>query len=88
MILAFCGVCWSSCGPCPLPIIIGLGLAFSFAFTAWRKKIAVDAQTGMLVETLWLLPVAANSAVRHHRHSPAIWARTLVAQSLLMPRAW
>lgn len=24
-----------------------------------RKKIAVDAQTGMLFETLWLLPVAA-----------------------------
>ncbi|HBT5142181.1 TPA: EamA family transporter RarD [Klebsiella pneumoniae] len=40
--------------------IIGLGLAFSFAFYGLvRKKIAVDAQTGMLVETLWLLPVAA-----------------------------
>ncbi|MFH3575244.1 EamA family transporter, partial [Acinetobacter baumannii] len=40
--------------------IIGLGLAFSFAFYGLvRKKIAVAAQTGMLVETLWLLPVAA-----------------------------
>ena len=40
--------------------IISLGLAFSFAFYGLlRKKIAVDAQTGMLVETLWLLPVAA-----------------------------
>ncbi|RDT54426.1 EamA family transporter RarD [Escherichia coli] len=40
--------------------IISLGLAFSFAFyELLRKKIAVDAQTGMLVETLWLLPVAA-----------------------------
>lgn len=40
--------------------IIALGLAFSFAFYGLiRKKIAVDAQTGMLVETLWLLPVAA-----------------------------
>lgn len=36
------------------------GLAFSFAFYGLvRKKIAVEAQTGMLVETLWLLPVAA-----------------------------
>ncbi|HGB6901686.1 TPA: EamA family transporter RarD [Salmonella enterica subsp. enterica serovar Enteritidis] len=35
-------------------------LAFSFAFYGLvRKKIAVEAQTGMLVETLWLLPVAA-----------------------------
>ncbi|MGP1242939.1 EamA family transporter RarD [Serratia sp. CY37869] len=40
--------------------IIGLGLAFSFAFYGLlRKKIAIDAQTGMLIETLWLLPVAA-----------------------------
>lgn len=40
--------------------IIALGLAFSFAFYGLvRKKIAVEAQTGMLVETLWLLPVAA-----------------------------
>ena len=40
--------------------IISLGLAFSLAFYGLlRKKIAVDAQTGMLVETLWLLPVAA-----------------------------
>ena len=40
--------------------IIALGLAFSFAFYGLvRKKIAVDAQTGMLVETLWLLPAAA-----------------------------
>lgn len=40
--------------------IIALALAFSFAFYGLiRKKIAVDAQTGMLIETLWLLPVAA-----------------------------
>ncbi len=40
--------------------IISLGLAFSFAFYGLiRKKIAVDAQTGMLIETLWLLPIAA-----------------------------
>jgi hypothetical protein len=37
-------------GKSSLPII-GLGLAFSFAFYGLvRKKIAVDAQTGMLVE--------------------------------------
>jgi len=40
--------------------MIALGLAFSFAlYGLLRKKIAVDAQTGMLVETLWLLPAAA-----------------------------
>lgn len=40
--------------------VIALGLAFSFAFYGLvRKKIAVEAQVGMLFETLWLLPVAA-----------------------------
>jgi len=40
--------------------IIALGLAFSFSFySLLRKKIGVDAQVGMLIETLWLLPVAA-----------------------------
>ena len=40
--------------------VIALGLAFSFSFySLLRKKIGVDAQVGMLVETLWLLPVAA-----------------------------
>ncbi|MDP1153716.1 EamA family transporter, partial [Klebsiella pneumoniae] len=59
MILAFCGVLVQLWTFGSLPII-GLGLAFSFAFYGLvRKKIAVDAQTGMLVETLWLLPVAA-----------------------------
>ena len=59
VLLAACGVLvqlWT-CGSLP---IIALGLAFSFAFYGLvRKKIAVDAQTGMLIETLWLLPVAA-----------------------------
>lgn len=58
--LAFTGVLvqlWQF-GSLPL---IGLGLAFSFAFYGLlRKKIAIDAQTGMLIETLWLLPVAAG----------------------------
>lgn len=57
--LAACGVLiqlWTF-GSVP---VVALGLAFSFAFYGLvRKKIAVDALTGMLIETLWLLPVAA-----------------------------
>ena len=59
VVLATCGVLVQLWTFGSLPII-GLGLAFSFAFYGLvRKKIAVDAQTGMLFETLWLLPVAA-----------------------------
>ncbi len=59
VILAVCGVLVQLWTFGSLPII-ALGLAFSFAFYGpVRKKIAVEAQTGMLVETLWLLPVAA-----------------------------
>ncbi len=59
VLLAACGVLVQLWTFGSLPVI-GLGLAFSFAFYGLlRKKIAVDAQTGMLVETLWLLPVAA-----------------------------
>lgn len=36
----------------------GTGLDFAF-YGLVRKKIAVEAQTGMLIETMWLLPVAA-----------------------------
>lgn len=40
--------------------IIGLGLALSFSlYGLVRKKIQVDAQSGMLIETLWLFPLAA-----------------------------
>jgi chloramphenicol-sensitive protein RarD len=40
--------------------VIGLALSMTFAFYGLlRKKMGVDAQTGMLIETLWLLPVAA-----------------------------
>lgn len=40
--------------------IIALGLALSFSFYGLvRKKIQVDAQSGMLIETLWLFPLAA-----------------------------
>jgi chloramphenicol-sensitive protein RarD len=59
VVLAFTGVLVQLWQFGSLPII-GLGLAFSFAFYGLlRKKIAIDAQTGMLIETLWLLPVAA-----------------------------
>ncbi len=59
VVLATCGVLVQLWTFGSLPII-GLGLAFSFAFYGLvRKKNAVDAQTGMLFETLWLLPVAA-----------------------------
>ncbi|MEL5590569.1 EamA family transporter RarD [Serratia ureilytica] len=58
--LAFTGVLVQLWQFGSLPII-GLGLAFSFAFYGLlRKKIAIDAQTGMLIETLWLLPVVAT----------------------------
>ncbi len=49
-----------------------------------RKKIAVDAQTGMLVETLWLLPVAAICCSASPTARPAIWARTRSLNLLLM----
>ncbi|WP_369789206.1 EamA family transporter RarD [Rouxiella sp. WC2420] len=40
--------------------IIGLGISLTFAFYGLlRKKIAVDAQSGMLIETMWLLLPAA-----------------------------
>ncbi|MEE3664115.1 EamA family transporter RarD [Brenneria sp. g21c3] len=40
--------------------VIGLGLAFSFAlYGLLRKKIGIDGQIGMLIETLWLLPAAS-----------------------------
>lgn len=56
--LATCGVLVQLWTFGSLPII-ALALAFSFAFYGLlRKKIRVDAQTGMLIETLWLLPVA------------------------------
>jgi chloramphenicol-sensitive protein RarD len=83
VILAICGVLvqlWTF-GSLPL---IALGLAFSFAFYGLvRKKIAVDAQTGMLFETLWLLPLAAiylfgiaDSATSHMGNNP--WSLNLL----------
>lgn len=58
VLLAFSGVLvqlWQF-GSVP---IIALTLAFSFAlYGLIRKKLGVDGQTGMLIETLWLLPAA------------------------------
>lgn len=81
--LAFTGVLVQLWQFGSLPVI-GLGLAFSFAFYGLlRKKIAIDAQTGMLIETLWLLPVAAvylffiaDSATSHLGANP--WSLNLL----------
>ncbi|WP_024559833.1 EamA family transporter RarD [Franconibacter pulveris 601] len=83
VLLATCGVLVQLWTFGSLPVI-ALGLAFSFAFYGLvRKKIAVDAQTGMLMETLWLLPVAAiylfgfaNSATSHMGNNP--WTLNLL----------
>ncbi|HAT1647995.1 TPA: EamA family transporter RarD [Raoultella planticola] len=83
VLLALCGVLVQLWTFGSLPVI-GLGLAFSFAFYGLlRKKIAVDAQTGMLVETLWLLPVAAvylfaiaDSPTSHMAENP--WSLNLL----------
>lgn len=59
VILAFIGVGYQvwMFGSVPM---IALGLSLSFAlYGLLRKRIGVEAQTGMLIETLWLLPVAA-----------------------------
>lgn len=56
--LVICGVfvqLWKF-GSIPL---IALGISMSFSLYAFmRKKLNVEAQSGMLIETLWLLPVA------------------------------
>ncbi|HBI08838.1 EamA family transporter RarD [Franconibacter pulveris] len=83
VLLAACGVLVQLWTFGSLPVI-ALGLAFSFAFYGLvRKKIAVDAQTGMLMETLWLLPVAAiylfgfaDSATSHMGNNP--WTLNLL----------
>ncbi|ENO5911816.1 EamA family transporter RarD [Salmonella enterica subsp. diarizonae] len=88
--LAVCGVLVQLWTFGSLPII-ALGLAFSFAFYGLvRKKIAVEAQTGMLVETLWLLPVAAvylfgiaDSATSHMEQNPLSLNLLLIAAGVV-----
>lgn len=90
VILAVCGVLVQLWTFGSLPIIT-LGLAFSFAFYGLvRKKIAVEAQTGMLVETLWLLPVAAvylfgiaDSATSHMEQNPLSLNLLLIAAGVV-----
>lgn len=67
VILAFCGVLVQLWTFGSLPVI-ALGLAFSFAFYGLvRKKIAVEAQAGMLFETLWLFLGGRYLSIRHSR---------------------
>ena len=50
--------------------ILGISISLTFAFYGlMRKKIAVDAQAGMLIETLWLLP-ASGVYLFFIAHSP------------------
>lgn len=88
--LAACGVLiqlWKF-GSVP---VIALGLAVSFSFYGLlRKKISVDAQTGMLVETSWLLPVAAiylfgvaDSPTSHLTQNPLSLNLLLVAAGVV-----
>lgn len=88
--LAACGVLiqlWKF-GSVPI-IAIGLAVTFS-AYGLIRKKIGVDAQTGMLVETSWLLPVAAiylfgiaDSSTSHLSQNPLTLNLLLVAAGIV-----
>ena len=71
--------------------IIGLGLALSFSlYGLVRKKIQVDAQSGMLIETMWLFPLAAiylfgfaDSATSHLSANPLSLNLKLVAAGIV-----
>ncbi|RAU31163.1 EamA family transporter RarD [Pantoea sp. RIT413] len=71
--------------------VIALGLALSFAlYGLVRKKIQVDAQSGMLIETMWLFPLAAiylfgiaDSATSHLSANPLSLNLMLVAAGVL-----
>ena len=71
--------------------IIGLGLALSFAiYGLLRKKIQVDAQSGMLIETAWLFPLAAiylfgfaDSATSHLSANPMSLNLKLIAAGIV-----
>ncbi|KQN60303.1 EamA family transporter RarD [Erwinia sp. E602] len=88
--LAACGVLVQLITFGSLPLI-ALGLAISFSFYGLlRKKIAVDAQTGMLIETCWLLiPAAvylfgvADSSTSHLGNNPLTLNLLLVAAGVL-----
>ncbi|MEQ0583702.1 EamA family transporter RarD [Pantoea dispersa] len=71
--------------------IIGLGLALSFAlYGLVRKKIQVDAQSGMLIETVWLFPLAAiylfgfaDSTTSHLSANPLSLNLKLIAAGII-----
>ena len=71
--------------------IIGLGLALSFAvYGLLRKKVQVDAQSGMLIETAWLFPLAAiylfgfaNSSTSHLSANPMSLNFKLIAAGIV-----
>ncbi|MBK5015569.1 MULTISPECIES: EamA family transporter RarD [Pantoea] len=71
--------------------VIALGLALSFAvYGLMRKKIQVDAQSGMLIETLWLFPLAAiylfgfaDSATSHLSANPLSLNLKLIAAGIV-----
>lgn len=73
-----------------LPVIaLGLGLSFAL-YGLVRKKIQVDALSGMLIETLWLFPLAAiylfgiaDSATSHLSANPLSLNLMLVAAGVL-----
>ncbi len=82
--------CWFSCGLW-FTADHRAGLAFSFAFYGpVRKKIAAEAQTGMLIETMWLLPVAAiylfaiaDSSTSHMGQNPMSLNLLLIAAGIV-----
>ncbi|EXU74716.1 EamA family transporter RarD [Erwinia mallotivora] len=71
--------------------IIALALAVTFSFYGLlRKKIGVDAKSGMLIETSWLLPAAAiylfgiaDSSTSHLSHNPLSLNLLLVAAGIV-----
>ena len=71
--------------------IIGFGLALSFAlYGLVRKKIQVDAQSGMLIETAWLFPLAAiylfgfaDSTTSHLSANPLSLNLKLIAAGII-----
>ncbi len=71
--------------------VIALGLALSFAlYGLIRKKIRVDAQSGMLIETAWLFPLAAiylffiaDSSTSHLSANPLSLNMMLIAAGVI-----
>lgn len=70
--LAFIGVAIELIAFGSIPYI-SFALACSFGgYGLLRKKVNLDAQTGLFVETLVLLPVALSTGLSGHRVTPRI----------------